>query len=80
MALIWGNREQVYFCEEDWTGQITLIGLRKFGRADSSILLNDGPLKIELGLNSLDARPGAGFVGIAAGRSGHTDCADQRPS
>jgi hypothetical protein len=24
VALMWGNREQVYFCGEDWTRQITL--------------------------------------------------------
>jgi hypothetical protein len=30
VGLIWGRREEVYFCGEDWTGQITLIGLEKF--------------------------------------------------
>ena len=37
-------------------------------------------LEIQLGLNSFYARLGAGFVGIAAGRSRHTDRADQRSS
>jgi hypothetical protein len=30
VGLIWGWREEVYFCRQDWTGQITLIGLEKF--------------------------------------------------
>jgi hypothetical protein len=33
VALIWGNREQVYFCGEDWTGSITLIWLSKLDGA-----------------------------------------------
>jgi hypothetical protein len=30
------RREQVYFCGEGWTGQITLIVLRKLVRTDSA--------------------------------------------
>ena len=30
VVLIWGKREEEYFLWEGWTGQITLIGLRKF--------------------------------------------------
>jgi hypothetical protein len=29
MDLIWGNREQIYFCKWEWTGQIRLIRLNK---------------------------------------------------
>ena len=29
MDLIWGNRELIYFCKWEWTGQIRLIRLNK---------------------------------------------------
>jgi hypothetical protein len=29
MDLIWGNREQIYFCKWEWTDQIRLIRLNK---------------------------------------------------
>jgi hypothetical protein len=32
VGLIWGKEEEVYFCEEDWTGGIALKGFGKFGR------------------------------------------------
>jgi hypothetical protein len=31
MPLIWGRREGEYFLDEDWTGGIGLIGLKKLG-------------------------------------------------
>ena len=34
VVLIWGNREAVYFCARDWTGSITLNGLKKLARFD----------------------------------------------
>ena len=30
MELIWAKREAIYFCGEDWTGSISLIGFGKF--------------------------------------------------
>lgn len=41
LAVIWGDREQVYFCGGDWTGQIGLKLLRKiaFWRAGNSRLV-----------------------------------------
>ena len=33
MQVIWGNREGEYFCEGDWTGQITLIRFNKLALA-----------------------------------------------
>jgi hypothetical protein len=30
MDLIWVKREAKYFCGEDWTGSISLIGFAKF--------------------------------------------------
>jgi hypothetical protein len=39
VGLIWGRREEVYFCGEGWTGQITLNGLEKF--VPSRIVLQD---------------------------------------
>jgi hypothetical protein len=30
MDLIWAKREAIYFCSEDWTGSISLIGFGKF--------------------------------------------------
>jgi len=30
MDLIWANREAIYFCSNDWTGSISLIGFDKF--------------------------------------------------
>jgi hypothetical protein len=30
MDLIWAKREGIYFCSEDWTGKISLIGFKKF--------------------------------------------------
>ena len=38
VRLIWGWREEVYFCGEGWTGQIALIGLGKLDRADFGFL------------------------------------------
>jgi hypothetical protein len=29
--LIWGQGEAEYFCDDDWTGQISLIGQEIFG-------------------------------------------------
>jgi hypothetical protein len=29
MPVIWVNRERIYFCERDWTGQISLIWFKK---------------------------------------------------
>jgi hypothetical protein len=29
MQVIWVGREREYFCKEDWTTQITLIGFNK---------------------------------------------------
>jgi hypothetical protein len=34
--LIWGVREQEYFCKGDWTGQIRLIRLKNFRSARKS--------------------------------------------
>jgi hypothetical protein len=31
MPVIWVGRKQEYFSDEDWTGQIRLICLKKFG-------------------------------------------------
>jgi hypothetical protein len=31
VRVIWGRRETIYFCGEDWTGSIALIGLGKLG-------------------------------------------------
>jgi hypothetical protein len=39
VGLIWGRREEVYFCRQGWTGQIALIGLKKF--VSSRIALPD---------------------------------------
>jgi hypothetical protein len=36
MKLIWGMREENYFCKQDWTGQIRLIRLKKLGFARKS--------------------------------------------
>jgi hypothetical protein len=33
IEVIWVNGEAEYFCEEDWTTQITLIRFKKFGCA-----------------------------------------------
>jgi hypothetical protein len=33
VGLIWGRGEEVYFCGQGWTGQITLIGLGKFAQS-----------------------------------------------
>jgi hypothetical protein len=30
MDLIWAKREAIYFCSDDWTGSISLIGFDKF--------------------------------------------------
>ena len=30
MDLIWAKRETIYFCGDDWTGSISLIGFEKF--------------------------------------------------
>jgi hypothetical protein len=30
VGLIWVNPERIYFCNQDWTGQIRLIQLNKF--------------------------------------------------
>jgi hypothetical protein len=30
MDLIWVKREGIYFCSNDWTGSISLIGFDKF--------------------------------------------------
>jgi hypothetical protein len=30
LKVIWANHEAEYFCDGDWTTQISLIGLRKF--------------------------------------------------
>src|SRR2546429_1188716 len=38
VVLIWGGREPEYFCERDWTGQITLMLLVKLAPARTSIL------------------------------------------
>jgi hypothetical protein len=35
IEVIWGTRKHVYFCEQDWTGQISLIGLKNFRSARS---------------------------------------------
>jgi hypothetical protein len=37
VRVIWGRRETIYFCGEDWTGSIALKSLQKmyFGRASA---------------------------------------------
>jgi hypothetical protein len=30
MDLIWAKREAIYFCDDGWTGSISLIGFAKF--------------------------------------------------
>jgi hypothetical protein len=41
MDSIWVMREAKYFCGEDWTGSISLIGFKKFAvRRDSSTLIS----------------------------------------
>jgi hypothetical protein len=30
MDLIWAKREAIYFCSNDWTGSISLIGFDNF--------------------------------------------------
>jgi hypothetical protein len=30
MDLIWAKREAIYFCAQEWTGSISLIGFEKF--------------------------------------------------
>jgi hypothetical protein len=36
IGLIWANSERLYFCNQDWTGQISLIQLNKFDFARAS--------------------------------------------
>jgi hypothetical protein len=31
MEVIWVSREGIYFCEEDWTGSISLMRFNKSG-------------------------------------------------
>jgi hypothetical protein len=38
VVLIWGNPEAVYFFARDWTGSITLNGLKKFTQFDSRVI------------------------------------------
>jgi hypothetical protein len=38
VVLIWGKREAVYFSREDWTGSITLNGLKKLARFDWGLI------------------------------------------
>ena len=43
--MIWGNREQEYFCGRDWTGQITLKPLQKIDFARTSAICPTGRIK-----------------------------------
>jgi hypothetical protein len=40
MDLIWGKREGIYFCRGVWTGQITLIWLKKLASGRTSLASN----------------------------------------
>ncbi len=58
MEVIWVRRELEYFCEEDWTTQITLMGLTFFPRAARSLPRSSLFMENELsGINAMN-----GFV------------------
>ena len=62
LEMIWGERKGKYFCEEDWTGGISLILFNKFGCArkrrspDRRSIIRDGDTDESHG--SLRSHPG----------------------
>jgi hypothetical protein len=48
VRVIWGRGETIYFCGENWTGSIALIGLGKLGGRRTVIVRGNGPDVVEV--------------------------------
>jgi hypothetical protein len=83
--LIWANREAVSFCKRDWTGQISLIRLKKLAAMRMPRIGLKGPLAVLPSCHSAnkaasvmttpqeidDARGPHAFFGLSLGAEGH---------
>jgi len=65
MDLIWAKREGIYFCGNDWTGSISLIGFDKFAVWRKA-------LEVRISLRCLGKKSGVSVLKInGPGRPAH---------